>query len=142
MQKFLIDTGAKRREIIPDTRFEFGALNDKIILIDEILTPDSSRFWDKESYRPGKAELSFDKQFVRDYLESLNWCKKLPAQNYPKKLSQRQEKNTTRHTTNSSKIREINTEIALSGAILPKWKYISNTTNMRMGNILPKEWEL
>jgi phosphoribosylaminoimidazole-succinocarboxamide synthase len=61
--------------IVADTKFEFGILNDEIILIDEVLTPDSSRFWDKESYEPGNPQLSFDKQFVRDYLESLNWDK-------------------------------------------------------------------
>jgi phosphoribosylaminoimidazole-succinocarboxamide synthase len=72
--------------IIADTKFEFGILNDKIILIDEILTPDSSRFWDKESYQPGKPQLSFDKQFVRDYLESLNWDKKPPAPQLPEEI--------------------------------------------------------
>ncbi len=72
--------------IIADTKFEFGILNDKIILIDEILTPDSSRFWDKENYQPGKSQLSFDKQFVRDYLESLNWDKKPPAPELPEEI--------------------------------------------------------
>jgi len=72
--------------IIADTKFEFGILNDKIILIDEVLTPDSSRFWDKESYQPGKPQLSFDKQFVRDYLESLNWDKKPPAPQLPEEI--------------------------------------------------------
>ena len=72
--------------IIADTKFEFGILNDKIILIDEILTPDSSRFWDKESYQPGKPQLSFDKQFVRDYLESLNWNKTPPAPQLPEEI--------------------------------------------------------
>ena len=69
--------------IIADTKFEFGILKDEIILIDEVLTPDSSRFWDKESYEPGKPQLSFDKQFVRDYLESLNWNKTPPAPKLP-----------------------------------------------------------
>ena len=64
-------------------------LNDKIILIDEILTPDSSRFWDKESYQPGKPQLSFDKQFVGDYLESLNWDKKPPAPQLPEEIVQK-----------------------------------------------------
>ena len=61
--------------IIADTKFEFGALEDEIILIDEVLTPDSSRFWDREAYRVDASCPSFDKQFVRDYLESLNWNK-------------------------------------------------------------------
>ncbi|MFH1577358.1 MAG: phosphoribosylaminoimidazolesuccinocarboxamide synthase, partial [Candidatus Margulisiibacteriota bacterium] len=65
--------------IIADTKFEFGKLGDKIILIDEILTPDSSRFWPKDGYKPGGAQPSFDKQFVRDYLISIKWDKEPPA---------------------------------------------------------------
>ncbi|MEK6714978.1 MAG: phosphoribosylaminoimidazolesuccinocarboxamide synthase [Candidatus Omnitrophota bacterium] len=61
--------------IIADTKFEFGALTDEIILIDEVLTPDSSRFWDRDAYKVGVSCPSFDKQFVRDYLETLNWNK-------------------------------------------------------------------
>ena len=64
--------------IIADTKFEFGKLGDKIILIDEILTPDSSRFWPKDDYEPGRQQKSFDKQFVRDYLETLDWWDKTP----------------------------------------------------------------
>ncbi len=59
--------------IIADTKFEFGRIDNKIILIDEIFTPDSSRFWDKSLYKPGKSQASFDKQFVRDYLLSTSW---------------------------------------------------------------------
>ena len=65
--------------IIADTKFEFGKINGKISLIDEALTPDSSRFWPKDSYKPGGAQPSFDKQFVRDYLISINWDKEPPA---------------------------------------------------------------
>jgi len=65
--------------IIADTKFEFGEYEGKLILIDEILTPDSSRFWPTEGYTPGKPQPSFDKQFVRDYLETLNWDKTPPA---------------------------------------------------------------
>lgn len=65
--------------IIADTKFEFGFLGDKIILIDEILTPDSSRFWPKDTYKPGGPQPSFDKQFVRDYLISIKWDKEPPA---------------------------------------------------------------
>ncbi|MCD6228241.1 MAG: phosphoribosylaminoimidazolesuccinocarboxamide synthase, partial [Candidatus Omnitrophica bacterium] len=72
--------------IIADTKFEFGFLNGDIILIDEVLTPDSSRFWPKEAYLPGKPQPSFDKQFVRDYLESLGWDKKPPAPNLPEEI--------------------------------------------------------
>lgn len=72
--------------IIADTKFEFGLYNGEIILIDEILTPDSSRFWPKDEYLPGKGQPSFDKQFVRDYLESLDWNKTPPAPNLPDEI--------------------------------------------------------
>ena len=70
--------------IIADTKFEFGRDGDgRIILIDEALTPDSSRFWSAETYEPGRAQASFDKQFVRDYLETLDWDKRPPAPALP-----------------------------------------------------------
>ncbi len=70
--------------IIADTKFEFGRdKNGKILLIDEVLTPDSSRFWDAETYEPGRAQASFDKQFVREYLETLDWDKTPPAPPLP-----------------------------------------------------------
>jgi len=59
--------------IIADTKFEFGAIDDKIILVDEVLTPDSSRFWPLDEYEPGRQQVSFDKQYVRDYLLSTSW---------------------------------------------------------------------
>jgi len=65
--------------IIADTKFEFGKLNNKIIIIDEMLTPDSSRFWPKDQYKPGGSQPSYDKQFVRDYLVSIKWNKEPPA---------------------------------------------------------------
>lgn len=65
--------------IIADTKFEFGMYEGKIILIDEVLTPDSSRFWPVDTYAPGRPQPSFDKQFVRDYLETLSWDKKAPG---------------------------------------------------------------
>ena len=66
--------------IIADTKFEFGTLeNGELILIDEVLTPDSSRFWPKDQYQPGGPQFSYDKQYVRDYLESLDWNKKAPS---------------------------------------------------------------
>ena len=70
--------------IIADTKFEFG-LNEKgtLTLIDEVLTPDSSRFWPADMYKPGANPPSFDKQYVRDYLESLNWNKQAPAPRLP-----------------------------------------------------------
>lgn len=72
--------------IIADTKFEFGQIDGEIILIDEVLTPDSSRFWPKDEYEPGKAQSSFDKQFVRDYLETLDWDKKSPGPQLPEEI--------------------------------------------------------
>jgi phosphoribosylaminoimidazole-succinocarboxamide synthase len=73
----------QRGIIIADTKFEFGIYEGQIILIDEVLTPDSSRFWPAEQYQPGKGQPSFDKQFVRDYLETLHWNKTPPAPALP-----------------------------------------------------------
>ena len=72
--------------IIADTKFEFGMHKETLILIDEVLTPDSSRFWPKDQYGPGGPQPSFDKQFVRDYLETLNWDKTPPAPNLPDEI--------------------------------------------------------
>jgi phosphoribosylaminoimidazole-succinocarboxamide synthase len=69
--------------IIADTKFEFGFDKNEIILIDEVLTPDSSRFWPKAQYKPGSSQASYDKQFVRDYLESVKWDKNPPAPELP-----------------------------------------------------------
>src|SRR5881398_3741710 len=77
------DHAGKRGIIVADTKFEFGLWDDKLILIDEVLTPDSSRFWPADQYQPGKSQPSFDKQFVRDYLESLDWNKTPPAPALP-----------------------------------------------------------
>ena len=74
--------------IIADTKFEFGRdQNGEIVLIDELLTPDSSRFWPAETYSPGKSQPSFDKQFVRDYLETLDWDKRPPAPPLPAEVA-------------------------------------------------------
>lgn len=73
----------KKGIIIADTKFEFGFVDNKVILIDEVFTPDSSRFWDKEKYQPGKPQENFDKQFVRDYLEKIKWNKQPPAPELP-----------------------------------------------------------
>ena len=78
------DYALTRGIIIADTKFEFGMdENGNVLLIDEVLTPDSSRFWSAETYSPGKSQTSFDKQFVRDYLETLDWNKQLPAPSLP-----------------------------------------------------------
>jgi len=80
---FARDYARKRGIIIADTKFEFGLLNGQLLLIDEVLTPDSSRFWPADRYAPGKGQPSFDKQFVRDYLETLDWNKTPPAPALP-----------------------------------------------------------
>ena len=74
---------AEKGIIIADTKFEFGQIGDDIILIDEVLTPDSSRFWPKETYAPGGAQKSFDKQYVRDHLLTLDWDKTPPGPTLP-----------------------------------------------------------
>jgi phosphoribosylaminoimidazole-succinocarboxamide synthase len=75
--------------ILADTKFEFGRVNGEIVLGDEVLTPDSSRFWDKAAWKPGGAQASFDKQFVRDYLESIHWNKQAPAPALPEEVVER-----------------------------------------------------
>ncbi len=72
--------------IIADTKFEFGEFNGEMILIDEVLTPDSSRFWPKDKYRAGGPQASFDKQFLRDYVEKIGWDKKPPAPIVPEEV--------------------------------------------------------
>jgi phosphoribosylaminoimidazole-succinocarboxamide synthase len=73
----------ERGIIIADTKFEFGVLDDELILIDEVLTPDSSRFWPADGYAAGRSQPSYDKQFVRDYLETLDWDKTAPGPALP-----------------------------------------------------------
>ena len=80
---FARDYARQRGIIIADTKFEFGMLDGELILIDEVLTPDSSRFWPADQYQPGKGQPSFDKQFVRDYLETLDWNKTPPGPKLP-----------------------------------------------------------
>jgi phosphoribosylaminoimidazole-succinocarboxamide synthase len=75
-----------REIIIADTKFEFGVWNDQIILVDEVLTPDSSRFWPRQQWTPGQTQLSYDKQFVRDYLEGIGWNKQPPAPPLPESV--------------------------------------------------------
>ncbi len=77
------DYARERGIIIADTKFEFGVFEGKLILIDEVLTPDSSRFWPADQYAPGQGQPSFDKQFVRDYLETLTWDKTPPGPQLP-----------------------------------------------------------
>ncbi|MDX2479567.1 MAG: phosphoribosylaminoimidazolesuccinocarboxamide synthase [Desulfuromusa sp.] len=76
----------KKGLIIADTKFEFGIIDGQLIWIDEALTPDSSRFWPKDQYQPGGAQPSFDKQFLRDYLETLDWGKQAPAPKLPEEI--------------------------------------------------------
>jgi phosphoribosylaminoimidazole-succinocarboxamide synthase len=86
LYNFAADHARQRGIIIADTKFEFGLDGRKLLLIDEALTPDSSRFWPADSYRPGGPQPSFDKQFVRDYLESLHWEKTPPAPELPESV--------------------------------------------------------
>ena len=83
LYKTAADYALTKGIIIADTKFEFGMIGDELILIDEVLTPDSSRFWPAVEYKPGNSPLSFDKQFVRDYLETLDWDKTPPGPNLP-----------------------------------------------------------
>ncbi len=76
----------ERGIILADTKFEFGKFNDEIILIDEALTPDSSRYWPKDVYKEGENQQSYDKQYVRDYLEGINWNKQPPAPTLPQEI--------------------------------------------------------
>ena len=78
--------------IIADTKFEFGFFNDEIILIDELLTPDSSRFWDKELYKEGQSQPSYDKQIIRDYLLQIGWDKNLPIPDLPQEIIEKTSK--------------------------------------------------
>lgn len=80
--KFMFDKGI----LLADSKFEFGSVNGKILLIDELLTPDSSRFWDKEDYLVGSSPKSYDKQFIRDYIVSEGWNKKPPAPELPQEV--------------------------------------------------------
>ncbi len=80
------ETAEKRGIIIADTKFEFGISGGQLLLIDEALTPDSSRFWSKDEYRPGGPQKSFDKQFLRDYLLTLDWDKAPPAPELPREI--------------------------------------------------------
>ena len=80
------DYASKKGIIIADTKMEFGFINNEIHLIDELLTPDSSRFWDASGYEPGKSQPNFDKQFVRDWLNKQQWDREHPAPELPKEI--------------------------------------------------------
>jgi phosphoribosylaminoimidazole-succinocarboxamide synthase len=80
---------ASRGIILADTKFEFGLLDGKVILIDEVMTPDSSRFWPADAWQPGRGQASFDKQFVRDWLEQSGWDKNSPPPTLPEDVVQR-----------------------------------------------------
>ena len=89
--RFAHDYARERGILLADTKMEFGLLNDKLILIDELLTPDSSRFWDLDGYAPGKSQPNYDKQFVRDWLTEQGWNQEPPAPELPAEV--------TAHTT-------------------------------------------
>ena len=89
LYKIAADYARERGVIIADTKFELGISDGELILIDEVLTPDSSRFWPAEDYGPGRSQPSFDKQFVRDYLESISWDKKPPGPELPADIAEK-----------------------------------------------------
>jgi phosphoribosylaminoimidazole-succinocarboxamide synthase len=99
---FARDFAAQRGIILADTKLEFGFVNGELILIDEIFTPDSSRFWDERGYAPGKSQPNFDKQFVRDWLDEYGWNHEPPAPALPDdiviKTAERYEEALTRLT--------------------------------------------
>jgi len=86
LYQFAADHAIEKGIIIADTKFEFGLIDGELTLVDEVLTPDSSRFWPADSYQIGVSPLSFDKQFVRDYLETLDWDKTPPAPELPEDI--------------------------------------------------------
>lgn len=83
------DYAESRGILLADTKFEFGTVGGELVLADEVLTPDSSRFWPKETYKPGGPQRSYDKQYVRDYLETLDWDKRPPAPPLPPEVVER-----------------------------------------------------
>jgi len=83
------DYAATRGVLVADTKFEFGFIDGTLVLADEVLTPDSSRFWPAETYQPGGAQPSYDKQYVRDYLESIQWAKQPPAPPLPDEVARK-----------------------------------------------------
>lgn len=87
LYQFGADYALERGIIIADTKFEFGLLDGELILIDEAMTPDSSRFWPADGYEPGKSQPSYDKQYVRDYLETLDWDKTAPGPELPPEVA-------------------------------------------------------
>lgn len=84
--KMAADYAVERGIIVADTKLEFGRLDGEIVLIDEVLTPDSSRFWSLDEYRVAKSPISFDKQFVRDYLDAIGWDRRPPAPHLPEEI--------------------------------------------------------
>ncbi|MDD5614066.1 MAG: phosphoribosylaminoimidazolesuccinocarboxamide synthase [Candidatus Omnitrophica bacterium] len=92
LYNFAEQYAGERGIIIADTKFEFGLLNGELVLIDELFTPDSSRFWPQDSYKPGESQLSYDKQYVRDWLETTGWDKTPPAPNLPEDIIEKTSK--------------------------------------------------
>jgi len=89
LYKKAADYAKTRGIILADTKFEFGTIDGELVIADEIFTPDSSRFWELADYEPGRAQKSFDKQFLREWLESLDWDKTYPAPTFPKEIIER-----------------------------------------------------
>jgi len=89
LYKTAADQAAGRGIIIADTKFEFGLIDGELVWIDEALTPDSSRFWDAQTYKAGQPQASFDKQYVRDYLKTLDWPKTYPGPELPAEVAEK-----------------------------------------------------
>ena len=94
-----MEHAASRGIIIADTKFEFGRMGDELIWIDEALTPDSSRFWPADEYVPGRTQPSFDKQYVRDYLEKIGWNKQHRLRRCPRTWWRLRRENTGKPTS-------------------------------------------
>ncbi|HEY5466622.1 MAG TPA: phosphoribosylaminoimidazolesuccinocarboxamide synthase, partial [Clostridia bacterium] len=86
---FASEYAESRGIILADSKFEFGLLDGTLAIVDELFTPDSSRFWELADYEPGRAQKSFDKQFLREYLETLDWNKAYPAPPLPEEIVQK-----------------------------------------------------
>ena len=128
--------------ILADTKFEFGLTDDgELLLIDEMMTPDSSRYWPKDTYSPGGPQPSFDKQYVRDYLESIKWNKQPPVPSLPRRRRRQHARQVpgrlppphrprTGHVPCRRRYRGLDACIGCSSSWSPRWSRRASTTRM------------